>query len=65
MSKHHFGGCAGKQGTLEMQQKIAHLGRIIHDNERVAEKRNQQIRQLKIENAKLRELLKEHGIEGA
>lgn len=59
MSKHHYGGYAGKQGTLDMQRKIAHLGRVIHDKQRDAEKRNEQIRQLKTENAKLRELVRD------
>ena len=39
----HYGGKAGKQGTLDMQQRIHSLRRVIGELQRSAEKRNTEL----------------------
>lgn len=39
----HYGGKAGKQGTLDMQRRIHSLRHVIGDLQRSAEKRNAEL----------------------
>ena len=59
MSGHHYGGYAGKTGTLEMQRRIHQLTHVIGEQQRVAEKRNLQIKRLRAERTRLRKLVRD------
>lgn len=52
----HVGGTAGKKGTEAMQHRINVLRKNITRLENVVVERNDRIRQLRADNAKLREL---------
>lgn len=57
----HINGQAGKQGVTDLQRRIACLRKRIGELEECVKRRNDEIHELRVANAKLRELVKDMG----
>lgn len=53
----HINGQAGKQGVTDLQRRIACLRRRIRELEECVKRRNDEIHELRVANAKLRVLM--------